>query len=143
MHNIHANESVQNAVASFKVGSTLGSSFRSSIGTTASPISVRTSDNLTRSISFGASEYIVPSGTGNFVAIHKEVGEGIIAMPAYTFGTRRGMVEEMPEDEPIGSLVPLDDTLCSLLLIAGIYLLIRFFRNSKIRINNFVNKTSI
>ena len=137
MHNIHANESVQNAVASFKVGSTLGSSFRSSIGTTASPISVRTSDNLTRSISFGASEYIVPSGTGNFVAIHKEVGEGIIAMPAYTSETNKRMVGAMPEDEPIGSLVPLDDALFSLFLIAGIYLLIGFVRNRKLLIKKF------
>lgn len=142
MHNIHANDCVQNAVSSFNVSSTLGSSFRSSVGTTASPISVRTSDRVIRSISFGAPEHIVPSGAGNFVTIHQEVGEGIMAMPAHTFATRKGIIEEMPEDEPIGSLVPLDDALFSLLLIAGIYLLIRFVRNSKLLIKNLVNKIS-
>ena len=121
--------------SSFASSSTLGSSFRSSVGT-AAPISVRTPDKTLRSFTTaGTSGYITPTGTGSFSTIHNEVSEGICASALPTSNMPgKAYVIEKQEDKPIGETetdFPVGDALLPMLLMAGVYCLMRFFRKRK------------
>lgn len=132
--------------SSFASSSTLGSSFRSSVGT-AAPISVRTSDKTLRSFTTaGTSGYITPTGTGSFSTIHNEVSEGICASALPTSNMPgKAYVPGKPDDKPIGETetdFPVGDALLPMLLISCVYLLTRIFRNRKKpkTINQSINK---
>lgn len=121
--------------SSFASSSTLGSSFRSSVGT-AAPISVRTPDKTLRSFTTaGTFEYVLPKGVGSFVAMHRDnvnsYGSGV--QPPRRSITFPGEDYETP---PTGELddsfaSPVGDVLLPLLLMAAAYAVVRWFKNWK------------
>ena len=135
--------SVSSASSSFSASSSLGRSFRSSVGTTAAPISVRTSDKTLRSFSSGGwvGSY-TSSGTTSFISIHNEVSSGISApisaLPlAYAEGDglstgpsgRPGSGATGELDPSFAS--PVGDVLLPMLLMVGVYAVVRWFKNWK------------
>ena len=134
-----ATASSSHTSSSFGVSTSLGSSFSSSFSTkpqsTVAPISVRTSDKTIRSFSTGGVyEYVVPKGVGSFVTMHKEVSDAVF-MPSASFDPKgRTFVANKPTDPPIGETypdLPIGDALLPMLLMAGVYCLMRFFRLRK------------
>ena len=135
--------SVSSASSSFSASSSLGRSFRSSVGTTAAPISVRTSDKTLRSFSSGGwiGSY-TSSGTTSFISIHNEVSSGISApisaLPlvyAEGDGSSTGPVGR-PGSGATGELdpsfaSPVGDVLLPILLMVGVYAVVRWFKNWK------------
>ena len=135
--------SVSSASSSFSASSSLGSSFRSSVGTAVAPISVRTSDKTLRSFSSGGwvGSY-TSSGTTSFISIHNEVSSGISApisaLPlAYAEGDglSTGRVGR-PGSGATGELdpnfaSPVGDVLLPMLLMVGVYAVVRWFKNWK------------
>lgn len=123
--------------SSFASSSTLGSSFRSSLGT-AAPISIRTPDKTLRSFTTaGTFEYVLPKGVGSFVAMHRDnitlnpYGSGVqpsrrsIAFPGEDYDTP-------PTGELDDSFAsPVGDVLLPLLLMAAAYAVVRWFKNHK------------
>ena len=135
--------SVSSASSSFSASSSLGSSFRSSVGTTAAPISVRTSDKTLRSFSSGGGVgSYTSSGTTSFINIHNEVSSGIgssiTSLPlAYTEGDGSSTG---PGGRPSGGATgelnpdfasPVGDVLLPMLLMVGVYAVVRWFKNWK------------
>ena len=136
--------------SSFVVSTSLGSSFSSSFRTkpqsTVAPISVRTSDKTIRSFSTGGVyEYAIPKGVGSFVRMHKEVSSGIgspiTSLPlAYAEGDgsstgpggRPGGGGATGELDP-DFASPVGDVLLPMLLMAGIYLIVKLFKRRKIQ----------
>ena len=133
--------------SSFGVSTSLGSSFSSSFSTkpqsTVAPISVRTSDKTIRSFSTGGVyEYVIPKGVGSFVTMHKEVSSGIgspiTSLPlAYAEGDglstgpggRPGSGATGELDPSFAS--PVGDVLLPMLLMVGVYAVVRWFKNWK------------
>ena len=136
--------SVSSASSSFSVSSSLGSSFRSSVGTTAAPISVRTSDKTLRSFSSGGGVgSYTSSGSGSFISIHNEVSSGIgspiTSLPlAYAEGDgssgRPGGGATGELDPNFAS--PVGDVLIPMLLMVGVYTIVRLWRNRKLLFKN-------
>ena len=136
--------SVSSASSSFSASSSLGSSFRSSVGTTAAPISVRTSDKTLRSFSSGGGVgSYTSSGSGSFISIHNEVSSGlsspITSVPlAYAEGDgsstgrvgRPGSGATGEMDPEFAS--PVGDVLIPMLLMVGVYTIVRLWRNRKL-----------
>ena len=137
--------SVSSASSSFSASSSLGSSFRSSVGTTAAPISVRTSDKTLRSFSSGGGVgSYTSSGSGSFISIHNEVSSGI-GSPITSFplayaegdgssagpGGRPGGGGATGELDP-NFASPVGDVLLPMLLMVGVYAVVRFWRNRKL-----------
>ena len=137
--------SVSSASSSFSASSSLGSSFRSSVGTTAAPISVRTSDKTLRSFSSGGGVgSYTSSGSRSFISIHNEVSSGlsspITSLPlAYAEGDGSstgpggrpgggGATGEL--DDSFAS--PVGDVLIPMLLMVGVYTIVRLWRNRKL-----------
>ena len=124
--------------SSFGVSTSLGSSFSSSFSTkpqsTVAPISVRTSDKTIRSFSTGGVyEYAIPKGVGSFVTMHKEVSDAVF-MPSASFDPKGRTFAGKPTDPPIGETypdLPIGDALLPMLLMAGVYCLMRFVRHRK------------
>lgn len=124
--------------SSFVVSTSLGNSFSSSFRTkpqsTVAPISVRTSDKTIRSFSTGgAYEYAIPKGVGSFVRMHKEVSDAVF-MPSTSFDPKGRTFAGKPTDPPIGETypdLPVGDALLPMLLMAGVYCLLRIFRKRK------------
>ena len=131
--------------SSFVVSTSLGSSFSSGSYSSSAPISVRTSDKTFRSISTGGPfEYVLPKGVGSFVAMHKEVSSGIgspiTSLPlAYAEGDGSstgpggrpgggGATGEL--DDSFAS--PVGDVLIPMLLMVGVYTIVRLWRNRKL-----------
>ena len=128
--------------SSFVVSTSLGNSFSSSFSmkpqSTVAPISVRTSDKTIRSFSTGGVyEYVIPKGVGSFVAMHRDN----VTLNSYGSGVqppRRSI--EFPEDydtPPTGELdpefaSPVGDVLLPMLLMVGIYAVVRLWRNRKL-----------
>ena len=118
--------SVSSASSSFSASSSLGSSFRSSVGTAVAPISVRTSDKTLRSFSSGGGVgSYTSSGSGSFISIHNEVQSGM-SLPGIGGGITSigkdygGKPGGKPTDSPIGQkdpLVPVGDALIPMLLM--------------------------
>ena len=136
--------SVSSASSSFSASSSLGRSFRSSVGTTAAPISVRTSDKTLRSFSSGGwvGSY-TSSGTTSFISIHNEVSSGISApisaLPlAYAEGDGLSTGPGgRPSSGATGELnpefaSPVGDVFLPLMLMACVYTVVRFWRNRKL-----------
>ena len=137
--------SVSSASSSFSASSSLGSSFRSSVGTTAAPISVRTSDKTLRSFSSGGwVRSYTSSGTTSFISIHNEVSSGlsspITSLPlAYAEGDgsstgpggRPGGGGATGELDP-NFASPVGDVLIPMLLMVGVYTIVRLWRNRKL-----------
>lgn len=137
--------SVSSASSSFSASSSLGSSFRSSVGTTAAPISVRTSDKTLRSFSSGGGVgSYTSSGTTSFISIHNEVSSGIgspvTSLPlAYAEGDgsstgpggRPGGGGATGELNP-NFASPVGDVLLPMLLMVGVYTIVRLWRNRKL-----------
>ena len=137
--------SVSSASSSFSASSSLGSSFRSSVGTTTAPISVRTSDKTLRSFSSGGGVgSYTSSGSGSFISIHNEVSSGlsspITSLPlAYAEG---GVSGTGPGGRPGGGgatgeldptfASPVGDVLIPMLLMVGVYTIVRLWRNRKL-----------
>ena len=136
--------SVSSASSSFSASSSLGSSFRSSVGTTAAPISVRTSDKTLRSFSSGGGVGgYTSSGSGSFISIHNEVSSGIgspvTSLPlAYAEGDGTGTGSRgRPGGGATGELddsfaSPVGDVLIPMLLMVGVYTIVRLWRNRKL-----------
>lgn len=136
--------SVSSASSSFSASSSLGSSFRSSVGTTAAPISVRTSDKTLRSFSSGGGVGgYTSSGSGSFISIHNEVSSGIgspiTSLPlAYAEGDGTGTGSRgRPDGGATGELddsfaSPVGDVLIPMLLMVGVYTIVRLWRNRKL-----------
>ena len=135
--------SVSSASSSFSASSSLGSSFRSSVGTAVAPISVRTSDKTLRSFSSGGwVRSYTSSGTTSFISIHNEVSSGISApisaLPlAYAEGDGsstgpggRPGSGATGELDP-SSASPVGDVLLPMLLMVGVYAVVRWFKNWK------------
>ena len=134
-----------NHSSSFVVSTSLGSSFNSHSSSTAAPISVRTSDKTIRSFSTGGVyEYAIPKGVGSFVRMHKEVSSGIASpitsLPlAYAEGDgsstgpggRPGGGGATGELDPTFAS-PVGDVLIPMLLMVGVYAIVRFWRNRKL-----------
>ena len=135
--------SVSSASSSFSASSSLGSSFRSSVGTAVAPISVRTSDKTLRSFfpGGGVRSYTY-SGCGSFISIHNEVSSGlsspITSLPlAYAEadgsstgpGGRPGSGATGELDPSFAS--PVGDVLLPMLLMVGVYAVVRWFKNWK------------
>ena len=124
--------------SSFVVSTSLGNSFSSSFRTkpqsTVAPISVRTSDKTIRSFSTGGVyEYAIPKGVGSFVRMHKEVSDAVF-MPSASFDPKGRTFAGKPTDPPIGETypdLPVGDALLPMLLMAGVYCLLRIFRKRK------------
>ena len=131
--------------SSFVVSTSLGSSFSSGSYSSYAPISVRTSDKTFRSISTGGTfEYVLPKGVGSFVTMHKEVSSGIgspiTSLPlAYAEGDGSstgpggrpgggGATGEL--DDSFAS--PVGDVLIPMLLMVGVYTIVRLWRNRKL-----------
>ena len=137
--------SVSSASSSFSASSSLGSSFRSSVGTTAAPISVRTSDKTLRSFSSGGGVgSYTSSSSGSFISIHNEVSSGIgspiTSLPlAYAEGDgsstgpggRPGGGGATGELDP-NFASPVGDVLIPMLLMVGVYTIVRLWRNRKL-----------
>lgn len=135
--------SVSSASSSFSASSSLGSSFCSSVRTTAAPISVRTFDKTLRSFSSGGGvRSYTSSGTTSFIIIHNEVSSGISApisaLPlAYAEGDgsstgpggRPGSGATGELDPSYAS--PVGDVLLPMLLMVGLYAIVRWFKNWK------------
>ena len=135
---------VSSASSSFSASSSLGSSFRSSVGTAVAPISVRTSDKTLRSFSSGGwVRSYTSSGTTSFISIHNEVSSGISApisaLPlAYAEGDgsstgpggRPGSGATGELDPDFAS--PVGDVLLPMLLMVGVYTIVRLWRNRKL-----------
>lgn len=135
--------------SSFVVSTSLGNSFSSSFRTkpqsTVAPISVRTSDKTIRSFSTGGVyEYAIPKGVGSFVRMHKEVSSGIgspiTSLPlAYAEGDgsstgpggRPGGGGATGELDP-DFASPVGDVLLPMLLMVGVYTIVRLWRNRKL-----------
>ena len=138
-----------NHSSSFGVSTSLGSSFSSSFSTkpqsTVAPISVRTSDKTIRSFSTsGVYEYVIPKGVGSFVAMHKEVSSGIgspITSLPLAYGEGDGS-SAGPGGRPGGGgatgelddsfASPVGDVLLPMLLMVGVYTIVRLWRNRKL-----------
>lgn len=124
--------------SSFGVSTSLGSSFSSSFSTkpqsTVAPISVRTSDKTIRSFSTGGVyEYVIPKGVGSFVTMHKEVSDAVF-LPSAPYEPKNRALPGKPIDPPIGETypdLPVGDALLPMLLMAGVYCLLRIFRKRK------------
>lgn len=120
--------------SSFVVKTSLGSSFNSKPRATVAPISVRTSDKTIRSFSTGGVyEYAIPKGVGSFVTMHKEVSDAVF-MPSASFDPKGRTYAGKPTDPSIGETypdLPIGDALLPMLLMAGVYCLMRFFRHRK------------
>jgi hypothetical protein len=135
--------SVSSASSSFSASSSLGSSFRSSVGTTAAPISVRTSDKTLRSFSSGGGVgSYTSSGSGSFISIHNEVSSGLssptTSLPlAYAEGDGSSTGPGgRPGSGATGELnpefaSPVGDVLLPMLLMVGVYAVIKWFKNHK------------
>ena len=132
-----------NHSSSFVVSTSLGSSFSSSFSTkpqsTVAPISVRTSDKTIRSFSTGGVyEYVIPKGVGSFVTMHRDN----VTLNSYGSGVqppRRSIAfpGEDYETPPTGELdpdfaSPVGDVLLPMLLMVGIYAVVRLWRNRKL-----------
>ena len=103
-------------------------------------ISVRTSDSdlgsYSSSVSHAAS--FVTKGNGSFYAMHKDISSGL--MPKIDFKPQSFFID-FPTDEedyvpPTGELddefaSPVGDVLLPMLLMAGVYAVVRFFKNRK------------
>ena len=120
--------------SSFVVSTSLGSSFSSGSYSSSAPISVRTSDKTFRSISTGGTfEYVLPKGVGSFVAMHREVSDAVF-MPSAPYVPKDRAFAGKPDDPPIGETnpdLPVGDALLPMLLMAGVYCLLRIFRKRK------------
>ena len=136
--------SVSSASSSFSASSSLGRSFRSSVGTTAAPISVRTSDKTLRSFSSGGwVRSYTSSGTTSFISIHNEVSSGISApISALPLAYAEGDASSTgPGGRPSGGgatgeldpnfASPVGDVLLPMLLMVGVYAVVRWFKNWK------------
>lgn len=130
--------------SSFGVSTSLGSSFSSSFSTkpqsTVAPISVRTSDKTIRSFSTsGVYEYFIPKGEGSFVAMHRDN----VTLNSYGSGVqppRRSIAfpGEDYETPPTGELdpsfaSPVGDVLLPMLLMVGVYVIVRWFKRRKLQ----------
>ena len=124
--------------SSFGVSTRLGSSFSSGSYSSSAPISVPTSDKTFRSISTGGTfEYVLPKGVGSFVAMHRDN----VTLNSYGSGVqppRRSIAfpGEDYETPPTGELdpdfaSPVGDVLLPMLLMVGIYAVVRWFKNWK------------
>ena len=125
--------------SSFVVSTSLGSSFSSGSYSSSAPISVRTSDKTFRSISTGGPyEYVLPKGVGSFVAMHRDN----VTLNSYGSGVqppRRSITfpGEDYETPPTGELddsfaSPVGDVLLPMLLMVGVYTIVRLWRNRKL-----------
>ena len=128
-----------NHSSSFVVSTSLGSSFNSHSSSTVAPISVRTSDKTIRSFSTsGVYEYVIPKGVGSFVRMHRDN----VTLNSYGSGVqppRRSIAfpGEDYETPPTGELdpdfaSPVGDVLLPMLLMVGIYAVVRLWRNRKL-----------
>ena len=128
-----------NHSSSFVVSSSFSSSFSTKPQSTVAPISVRTSDKTIRSFSTGGShEYIVPKGVGSFVRMHKDN----VTLNSYGSSVqppRRSIAfpGEDYETPPTGELdpdfaSPVGDVLLPMLLMVGVYAVVRLWRNRKL-----------
>ncbi|MEE0921955.1 MAG: hypothetical protein U0L47_05620 [Paludibacteraceae bacterium] len=128
-----------NHSSSFVVSTSLGSSFSSHSSSTVAPISVRTSDKTIRSFSTsGVYEYVIPKGVGSFVRMHRDN----VTLNSYGSGVqppRRSIAfpGEDYETPPTGELdpdfaSPVGDVLLPMLLMVGIYAVVRLWRNRKL-----------
>ena len=130
----YAGMSSSHSSSSFVVSTSLGSSFSSGSYSSSALISVRTSDKTFRSISTGGVyEYVLPKGVGSFVAMHREVSDAVF-MPSASFDPKGRTFAAKPTDPPIGETnpdLPVGDALLPMLLMAGVYCLMRFFRHRK------------
>ena len=105
-------------------------------GGTYKVISVRTSDSDLGSYSSSVSHvaYLSPVGTGSFSAIHSQISTGLmqeLRLTVQTYGSKPG---GKPGDKPIGETnpdLPVGDVLLPMLLMAGVYAVVRFFKNRK------------
>jgi hypothetical protein len=128
-----------NHSSSFVVSTSLGSSFNSHSSSTVAPISVRTSDKTIRSFSTsGVYEYVIPKGVGSFVRMHRDN----VTLNSYGSGVqppRRSIAfpGEDYETPPTGELdpdfaSPIGDVLLPMLLMVGVYAVVRLWRNRKL-----------
>ena len=125
--------------SSFVVSTSLGSSFSSGSYSSSAPISVRTSDKTFRSISTGGTfEYVLPKGVGSFVAMHRDnvtlnsYGSGV-QPPRRSIDFPGGDYETPPTGELDPSFAsPVGDVLLPMLLMVGIYAVVRLWRNRKL-----------
>ena len=100
-------------------------------------ISVRTSDSDFQSYSSSVSHaaYLSPEGTGSFSAMHRDISSGLmqeLRFTAQTYGSKPG--GKPTGDKPIGETnpdLPVGDVLLPMLLMAGVYAVVRFFKNRK------------
>ena len=120
--------------SSFVVSTSLGSSFSSGSYSSSAPISVRTSDKTIRSFSSGGTfEYVLPKGVGSFVTMHREVSDAVF-MPSAPYDPKDRAFAAKPTNPPIGETnpdLPVGDALLPMLLMAGVYCLLRIFRKRK------------
>ena len=122
------------------VSTSLSRSFRSTRSASNSVISVRTSDQSYHSVGGGnQSSYLTPTGTGSFVSMHGDVSVAVMTKLDFVptvyaesegeggrpGGGSTGMLD--PEN-----VSPVGDALLPLLLMAFVYIVVRFWRNRKL-----------
>lgn len=121
------------------VSTSLSRSFRSTRSASNSVISVRTSDQSYHSVGGGnQSSYLTPTGTGSFISMHGDVSAGVVQKLDFKPVMYAGREDDETTDtDPTGQAnssfaSPVGDVLLPLLLMAFVYIVVRFWRNRKL-----------
>lgn len=135
------------STSSFSTSTSLGSSFRSTKTNSTAPISYRTSDKKINHVStIGGNGYSYSKSTGSFVKMHREVSDGVfgnstvVNTKSVTYAVGDGS-STGPGGRPGGGGVtgeldkeiasPVGDVLLPMLLMVGVYAVVRLFKNWK------------
>ena len=123
------------------VSTSLSRSFRSTRSASNSVISVRTSDQSYHSVGGGnQSSYLTPTGTGSFISMHGDVSVAVMQKIDFTPVTyaesEGGESTGRPNGGATGELnpefaSPVGDVLLPMLLMVGVYAVMRWFKNWK------------
>ena len=121
------------------VSTSLSRSFRSTRSASNSVISVRTSDQSYHSVGGGnQSSYLTPTGTGSFISMHGDVSVAVMQKIDFTPVTyaesEGGGSTGRPSSGATGELnpefaSPVGDVLLPMLLMVGVYAVVRCFKN--------------
>lgn len=126
------------STSSFSTSTSLGSSFRSTKTNSTAPISYRTSDKKINHVStIGGNGYSYSKSTGSFVKMHREVSDGVFGNSTvvntksvtYAVGGRPDSGATGELDPSFAS--PVGDVLLPMLLMVGVYAVVRWFKNWK------------
>ena len=124
------------STSSFSTSTSLGSSFRSAKTNSTAPISYRTSDKKINHVStIDGNGYSYSKSTGSFVKMHREVSNGVfgnstvVNTKSVTYAGRPGSGATGELDPDFAS--PVGDVLLPMLLMVGVYAVVRWFKNHK------------